>query len=666
MSRIMFLLDYITIESSKDAKFTISPSQLLQLQTNGRTEASKHILRDLIDAKYHHFPVGYLVNQLIKLSIKLKEQLKTFKTEEIIIKEGDNFPIIIDEAQLFCPNKYNLLSGKLTMTRYSTSRSNDILALFLDAYEHINNNHLIVTGTAFSSELLKILQSSSGKQDVDTIIAIVGQSLIETKNDLCEKLKTVMNITDELQKFINTSIQRYLPIRRRMFTLALSNILKNNQNTIESFEKAFDDSMKKAAEKIRETVENLKPDKFTLQVLKFHSMYNLAAVDDNRLGTLLPSNLENMIDFFITSGVVPYRTDPYHTSISNRQKLSKSNVLFDFTEPLCRRITKDLCKDTELDDNFFTNVLASLTPKSYEKNENFDVAFPVAILGRLTGTEQTKIKDLPFFKIAHCGSMGNSDKEQTNFQKNYAIFSKSNCDFKVTAFICENSIKKFLAGLQFDQSIQVDQSISVKVNNILADTKKKKVHDWIYWEMFSDNDLFKLLVGVCYLPSINAHPDCWVLTQIKDGPLTRDNCGFISFAMKLHRDASYISQENVKNTYQSSMEYIYSTKKAAINTIEQLQCKSLLDLKIKTNESCGNTNDPKFEKKLLSIPETYREIRESAFSLPNLPITASLSYNKQLTIYEEAHNHALQITSSNIDTIFPDAYEIIFNGQKKI
>ena len=301
----------------------------------------------------------------------------------------------------------------------------------------------------------------------------------------------------------------------------------------------------------------------------------------------------------------------------------------------------------------FLGVFESLTPKSTENNDKFDVAFPVAILGRLAGKNK-KIRELPFFEIVHESAMEQSDKcGQTNFQKNYASFSESDCVFTIKAFICENTIKKYLASLDFtDKSISDDKlnDIRNKVNNILADTETKG-SDWIYWKMFRDNDLFKLLVGVCYLPSKYAHPDCWILTQIKDGPLTRGNCGFISFAYKLHRDAMAIEQANVKNTYQSSMEYVYSKKKGKgeINSTKYLQCASLFDLRTNTGE------------KLLDFSsDTDRKNKKSASSLPNLPIAASLSYDKEKGIYEVVHKHAIQITSSNIDEIFPNCYKIIF------
>ena len=343
MSRIMFLLDYITNRSSKDANFTISHSQFLQLQTNGHTMGSEKIFKKLVKADYHHYDQDLLVTKVQTLLDDLKNKLG--------VPENSDFPIFVDEAQLFCPNSRNkILVGKYTLTRFSISRRDDILALFLDAFWYFKNSNLTLTGTAFSSELLKIVQSCCAKQD-RSVVAIVGQSLIETKEDLREKLETIMKITDELGKFIDTSIQNYLPIRRRVFTRACANILNNNQNTAESFKKAFEDSMKKSITDVTRTVGDLKPDTFTLQVLKFYSLYNLAAVDDKYI--LLPKHLDNMIKFFITSGVAPYRTDPYYKTIDNTHQLSKSDVLFNFKEPLCHRIAKDLCKDIPLDDRFF-------------------------------------------------------------------------------------------------------------------------------------------------------------------------------------------------------------------------------------------------------------------------------------------------------------------------
>ena len=163
------------------------------------------------------------------------------------------------------------------------------------------------------------------------------------------------------------------------------------------------------------------------------------------------------------------------------------------------------------------------------------------------------------------------------------------------------------------------------------------------------------MIDVCYLASTAAHPDCWILTKlIEDEKLTKNCCGFISFALKIHRivqEESEYKRANAENTYQSSMEYIYCTKgKDSKITKTMLSEKSLLEVKKKKNPTSS----------LLGIPDRQKNARKLALDLPNLPIAVSLVYNQNFGIYEEAYEHALQINSSNINSIFPDACEVIF------
>ena len=199
---------------------------------------------------------------------------------------------------------------------------------------------------------------------------------------------------------------------------------------------------------------------------------------------------------------------------------------------------------------------------------------------------------------------------------------------------------------------EVNESHRGKLNDILSDENQ---NDSIYWKVFGDVELFHLLVGVCYLPSTAAHPDCWILTKLVEGEILNQNCcGFISFAFKIHRTlktASAFKENNAENTYQSSMEYVYCTKTPdTYFTKERFNSNSLLDAVIVKNSTSSL---------FLTQPAIHKEKREQALSLPNLPIAVSLSPEYD-AIFDNMYEHALQITSSNINSIFPGAFEIIF------
>lgn len=164
------------------------------------------------------------------------------------------------------------------------------------------------------------------------------------------------------------------------------------------------------------------------------------------------------------------------------------------------------------------------------------------------------ICNLPFCKLIENYSFGKGP--DTNFIKQKDLFLKSNCIFTVKAVISSNGIKSFLEYNSADLNNSSKESLS-KI--LLLEGK----YDNIYWNVFDSESLFHLLVDVCYLPSKNAHPDCWILTKLKNDNQrpNHTNCGFISFALKLYRSISLAKdfrQANSENTFQSSMEYIYS------------------------------------------------------------------------------------------------------------
>ena len=322
ISRLFSLYLYCT-----DCNWQISPIQFLKLQINGGTTASRKIFKWLVSQKYHHFTSE-------ELELVLQNLLDQFR-DNFNLPVSHKFSIFIDEAQSFCStdnddNKKDLinekekkekkekqlLNGKYTCTANNTPRQNDLFSLLLATFSKINDNCFFVTGTAFSSDIINLINSSACKQDEDIKI-IVGQSLIETKEDLVKKLKSIMNVTKELAEFIDTSIHKYLPIRRRVFTRACSNILLYNENTAESFKNAFDDSFSKAKDKIAKhfpelLARNKYQDNVAKTLLKYLSMFDVSVFDHTCLGALLPQHLENFTNILIASGIAPYYTMLVH------------------------------------------------------------------------------------------------------------------------------------------------------------------------------------------------------------------------------------------------------------------------------------------------------------------------------------------------------------------
>ena len=635
ISRLLSLYFYCT----NYYKYKISPSQFLKLQTNTETFLSRLIFEWLVEER------EYYQVKSSELVLLLKELLQKFRIH-FGLPDDYKFPIVIDEVHSFCPNDHDLLRGKYTCTANSPPRKNDLFALILATFSEINENRLYVTGTAFSAEVIEQIKSNVANQD-EGIQLLVGQSLIETKADLLLKLKSFMNVTKELAKFINTSIKKYLPMRRRVFARACSDILENDQNTTESFKKAFDDTFL--------TTRNSLSNRFTKQLeknglqhdavktlLKFFSLFD-CFVFEQTFFRALPQHLENFKKILIATGIAPYYTDPPVNLIGKTNPYDNLEVHFLFREPLCMQIVKDFCKDMEIS-KFWQNIFELLVPKEDQKNTQFDAAF-IVILTYLSW-KKIKICDLPFCKMIRNDKFVDYGIGQTNFQKQRHKFLESQCIFTVKAVISSKTIKTFLA--------RTSKKLNAKSKKDLTEilSLEGKNDDSIYWNVFDNENLFHLLVGVCYLPVTFTHPDCWILTKLADDKsITQENCGFISFAHKIHRDIKdreFYKQENSKNTFQSSMEYIYSQVNHKF-TEDDLKSASFMDLK--SNETGKN---------ILSFTDAAQDIRDKAFRLPNMPITLSLCKNVEYKIHDDARKHALQITSSSIDHIFPDAYKIIF------
>lgn len=243
ISRIAFLL-FVIQESTKP----ITPLMFLRLQTNGFTIHSANIFTYLEKNKFHH----QTVEELKSLCIYFLKQI----TEKLNFT-ANKFPIFIDEAQLYCPNEHKLLSDKITVTPFNTPRENDFFSLLFAAYAQSIHFKLIVSGTSFSGDVISQLNSGIEKQQAESLVVLVGQTLIESKEDFREKLKTIMNITENLDKFIDIAISAYLPMRRRIFTSSCAKILSKGKDSFESFKAAFDDSFEGGTERI---FNNLKKD----------------------------------------------------------------------------------------------------------------------------------------------------------------------------------------------------------------------------------------------------------------------------------------------------------------------------------------------------------------------------------------------------------------------
>ena len=182
--------------------------------------------------------------------------------------------------------------------------------------------------------------------------------------------------------------------------------------------------------------------------------------------------------------------------------------------------------------------------------------------------------------------------------------------------------------------------------------------------VYFSRKIYFIYFDVCYLPNPDkkAHPDCWILSKLtnNDESLTQNNCGFISFACELHHEIQEdeFKQNNYRNSFQSSIEKIYSKILENNFPVDDLKSDSLMKSKSK--------NAKRKDENILSFTDAAQDIMDTGFMVPNLPISISLCADKNFQIHDETRMHAVQITSSSIDKVFTGAYEIIFPNTNPI
>ena len=189
-----------------------SPSEFTLWQVNGDTERMVSAFLRFDDEYYR--PQVYIQQELKYLAEKLADLLGVTW-----------LPLFIDEA-----NNYARLiaDGRVVVTRNGTIRDDGYLSLMLQSAIEASwmRAPIILTGTGFSTEVSKIIQSAGGESDEKanprSISEFIGHPLVENGKEVKELLGKVITVPSNMKECIDSPrFQSYLPMRRRVLVSIL-------------------------------------------------------------------------------------------------------------------------------------------------------------------------------------------------------------------------------------------------------------------------------------------------------------------------------------------------------------------------------------------------------------------------------------------------------------
>ena len=198
----------------------IPPSIFLDWQLYGNTDFPSEIFKCLSSEKGL---VYASTNNLIEISEQLLQGLKRLLRPDVE-EHVWNIAVFVDEAQNFA--KSYTLRGETLSTNGNVSTCG-ILALLLQALLSgiCSTNSILLSGTAFNSDVIAILQSTAGEgKGFPKVQEFVGHDLVQSSTETIGLLKVMMpnNLPKELEAYVlSPPFGQFLPLRRRLLSQIL-------------------------------------------------------------------------------------------------------------------------------------------------------------------------------------------------------------------------------------------------------------------------------------------------------------------------------------------------------------------------------------------------------------------------------------------------------------
>ena len=191
-----------------------TPQEFLTWQVNGATAM-------MSDA----FQILARTPMLFESDDYLQTKMRNLYTELICLLKVASLPLFIDEANILALP----LEDRFVLTANGTVRPDGLLSLMLQSLTSQapwGDVPIVLTGTGFTTEVSKIIQSSGFSQSEKTnprmICELIGHPLVKTSEEAFKFLKAIIKIPNELEDCIKSpEFKFYLPMRRRLLVVFL-------------------------------------------------------------------------------------------------------------------------------------------------------------------------------------------------------------------------------------------------------------------------------------------------------------------------------------------------------------------------------------------------------------------------------------------------------------
>ena len=224
-----------------------SPKEFLAWQVNGATTMMTDAFLQLTDTSL-----------LFENEDTLGTKMRNLYTELIKLLGVASLPLFIDEANILA---LPLSQDRVVLTANGTVRPDGLLSLMLQSLTGQapwGKVPIVLTGTGFTTEVSRIIQSSGFSQSEKTnprmICELIGHPLIRTSEEALKCLKAIIKVPNELERCINSpEFKFYLPMRRRLLVVFLrewwtvykwASVLPTSVDLIDKMKWTYEDSIK--------------------------------------------------------------------------------------------------------------------------------------------------------------------------------------------------------------------------------------------------------------------------------------------------------------------------------------------------------------------------------------------------------------------------------------
>jgi len=502
----------------------VTPLTFLEWQLNGNNAIFGQFLFETLRQKYH-------------MNIRYEDLLLMTQTELARLLQKLNaksFVVAIDEAQAFvkCSDFYVYsINGK--------PREGCLLSMLLwQTYEifspHRDSTLVITSGTGYSNDHHTISISTLQKGLFDLRENALSAPLLYSANQVIHYLKLHINLPNECVQWIKSAefYNLYLPIRIRFVARVIAHMIKTPiaKRPLEHFKACWQASTSELIEQLSRTMNSLQ-----LSTEAQINLYKLAWRHfTQEVQHLIPT--ESFAQLVVTSHCVHYQLQ----SVEILPNFFKLVLSVDPTEPYFRGFLQKSFAFNWLENTMQWLIYERISPSS----RNY---FEVLVFLALSKFHNHSFSDIKWIPVELGLSSLKFYCEKIVNPVTLRIYLE-NLDFQIPT----NAELKEWGSTFFSSEHELTGDNEEKLKVIRKNLQLME-EDLLYWFIASNKDSAKLLNGIAYRPSSNAHPDILIL-------LPEANL-IVSLACRLSdsKTNDHIRKRFVNNIAQASPHFFYQT-----------------------------------------------------------------------------------------------------------